>query len=355
MKKPRGGGGRGASPTSSCCIGLFICGIVAALTLLCLSLLYWSIPGSRPISHHFSKVSAERFSSGLELQEADPVAGQGISETHSHVLFTWQSPMCAEAVAGSRDQDPAIARFHVQFWTDMGWRDFLRTSFTTIRLADTQDVTDATTGSSSMLPGNIYSDDCFVVLENALTAQQISFRVRSRVDHAIFQLFKPQWSVWSDVVVLPPATKELTLCDPHGVPYEGTLWCVMLVCVVVAIYTRCCAPGRDSMHGAKRKIKALQEEVANLKQELADAESENKHLMRLKGYGLENLSWKELHELERELHMGLEAIECLKEEMHPSLSDDELHQAMMSRDSTSSTASSHLPDDDHDLDHLLAN
>ncbi|KAH9126285.1 hypothetical protein AeMF1_003275 [Aphanomyces euteiches] len=289
-------------------------------------------------------MTAERFASGeVEFQESDPRYMQDIlSSSHSQVLLSWQSPLCAETIiapsrSASLDHDPSLARFQIQYWTDASWSDLFR-SFAVSREASDVDTT------TSILPGNVYTDDCFVVLDNAKTTKQLSYRVRSRVDNAIFQLFKPQWSVWSDIVVLPPAMKEAPLCQTNYFSYyDAALWCITVLSLGIAIYTRWSVP-RESMRGAKRKLKALQEEVTNLKQELIDAESENKQLMRLKGYGLEGLSWKELHALEHELQIGLQTIEQHKEEMHPSLLEG-LRSRNASADSIDSTSTTEAIDD----------
>ncbi|ETW08680.1 hypothetical protein H310_01208 [Aphanomyces invadans] len=319
-----------ASRTSTCCLGVVICGIVSAIGLLGLGLVYWSIPAGKPSFHTFTKLAAERFTSEAELHAANPLVHHDVSDSHSHVLFSWQSPLCAKHL-DEHDRDTMQSRFHVQHWSDVTWKDMFHT-LSSLNSGATDDPV------VTALPRNIYTNDCFASLENVRTSQQISFRVRSRADPgAIFQLFQSPWSAWSNTVVLPPFR---TSPGDHGDDrafYDQLWWGLTVVSLVTALYSRWnVAP--DTMHGAaKRKIAALQEEVTNLKQELLDAENENKLLMRLKGYGLEVLSWKELHELEHELHVGLETIELHKEVLHPSLLDSGSHC------SSSASSRSHTP------------
>ncbi|OQR94507.1 hypothetical protein ACHHYP_01254 [Achlya hypogyna] len=310
---------------SACCIATCIGVVVSMVILLALSLLYWSIPRVPATAHDFSKVVAERFASPAEL---DGVSSSPSAADMTNILMSWHSPLCALPPgtparsgffhdAGAADHRP---RFQVQYWTQGSWLSGF-TSFNQMALV-------ASSSEGVVDGGDLYSDDCFVVLENAKFDVTYSLRVRSRVDTAFLQLFTRQWTSWSDTVFVAPYVSDAE-CSSWTSLFREESWytdrrTLLLASVTVAALLYAASKRRVRPTGAMPctlfvadqivgDVRLLEEEVTNLKAELADAEMENKLLMRLKGYDIDQLDMAEIAALEMELHLGLQRIEEAKD------------------------------------------
>ncbi|OQR81418.1 hypothetical protein THRCLA_11748 [Thraustotheca clavata] len=298
-----------SSPSSACCIATCIALVLSLVLVLCLTLLYWTLPRVPAAAHDFSKISAQRFATSVELMDASPIPGE-----MNNILMSWSNPLCEmqaipaghNSLFGDSTQDARKPRFHVQYWTQGSWLSGFG-SFNHIALA-------VSSPDSLVDGGDLYSDDCFVVLENAKYDVTYSFRVRSRVETAMFQLFTRQWTSWSDTIAVPPyepenETSEWSFLDDTWYTDRRT-WVLCLLTIGAIVYAL--AMSKDRVKPTVN-MKILEEEVANLKQELADAEMENKLLMRLKGYDVDQLSIEELEELENELTRSLVHIAEVKD------------------------------------------
>ncbi|KDO33173.1 hypothetical protein SPRG_01985 [Saprolegnia parasitica CBS 223.65] len=297
---------------SACCIATCIAALVSLIILLCLSLLYWTIPRVPATAHDFVKVTADRFASAPS--DALLIDAMASAADMTNILMSWHSPLCGVASQAARHgsffHDASAnegPRFHVQYWVHGSWLS----GFAAFNQASPE---------SSVDGGDLYSDDCFVVLENVKHDATYSLRVRSRVDTALFQIFSRQWTAWTDAVLVPPFVPE-SACEGSWFTrlFAEESWytdrrTLALVAVTAGslFYAMALAKRRVRPTG---DMKLLEEEVTNLKQELADAEMENKLLMRLKGYDIDFLDIADIEALEAELTLGLQRIAEAKDAM----------------------------------------
>jgi hypothetical protein len=221
---------------SACCFITAICTFVMSLVILTLSLLCWGVPSRRySFPHGVRGVTASWFPSDMMSSLNEPVHDTTtILFPHTRkrtgqIVVTWQSDLCAayhQSEAGSTDKD--TSRFEVEYWTESGW--FGRFSSMCAGLL-----------KIGLNVDNIYTNDCFAVLENIdiPLERQYSFRIRrrSQPDSTLFHLFAPPWSAWSEVVHVSGAMQadDRSESSSYSDSFRDARTCVV-ACVSTALF-----------------------------------------------------------------------------------------------------------------------
>lgn len=195
--------------------------------------------------------------------------------------------------------------------------------------------------------------DPFVVLSNLPSDHEIAFRVRMKVKKTTGLLsgfFATETDgPWSDVAVLSPSRDDAFEAILVFLSSNKAFFLVLSVCIgsgslivfkllvshrlvamrqshknsAITLSDLSSSSMSSSVSSSPRKAKRgdnvggssgeLEQEVKDLRQELADSESEVRKLMLYRGYGIEELSRKDLARVEQELRATLQRVQKLQQ------------------------------------------